>query len=462
MAAAAAPVNPNPLLPPRLGFPMDLTAYGIRGTGAEHIITNFEDLQNATPTHIEVHNLMESPYEGVLRLIKGCQFTLNGLVHKIETTIGNPGVFGIGYQVVREDGTILFLKSFINHDYNPESPESRRDKYEGITQAIIHRTTVKPLVNHDDCEYTPHCNIFTADIRQADAEGELIVPSVQTKRLFILQTNYGIDGINGKTLQDFIGSPQFTIPIFRSIFVKLARKLFVLQNLYNFNHGDLHSSNVFVVPNVPVGAAGVGNWSPRLIDYGFSLMHLDPGNPATAFGANNKIDNNTIINLNEARDLVFLSSSLRPMIRHGPPGRPTDVELFILSPADYSMLRQYRQDERVAHWVVNEYFNNEANRENLQNARPINVLAEFNDLNVRECIAPPAAPTASAAASGGAGSGNAATPPAAGGAGSGNTGTSTLVSKGGARKQQKPKKTKRYRQTKKRKTRRISFKKYIK
>jgi hypothetical protein len=384
-----------PLLPPPLVFPMDLTAYGIRREDGNVVIANKAELKKARIDHIvdPPHTLIEAMDQfGTYTIQLGSTFKLNNLLHTVGIKIGNPGRYGIGYLVdrINDDATVtqLFLKAFINHIYNPILYESRQNKYEGIMQAIIHKTTEKPPAVHEDCVYTPNCKLFTANVPLVNAAGEDRGNAV---RFYILQENYVSAG--GLTLHNFLSDPRYTVNRIRSILVKLARKLFVLQRLYLFNHGDLHADNVFVVPNLDDGS-----WSPRLIDYGFSLMRLNPVDPETEFGANNFIINR----LNAASNLTHLVSYLRIVgVR-----AITDVELFIVPVDAFNALRNFDYETRTkhianpykrtpyAHRAIIPFFDTPGNQHKINSARPISVLnnAMFNVLNVPECILPAPAP----------------------------------------------------------------------
>ena len=71
--------------------------------------------------------------------------------------------------------------------------------------------------------------------------------------------------------------------LFEKLFVKLSRMFDVLYEFYQFNHGDFHFGN-FLGYWLNGPTAGVNrDFSVRLIDFGFSMLHIPnsvAGNPS--------------------------------------------------------------------------------------------------------------------------------------------------------------------------------------
>jgi hypothetical protein len=458
-STAAAAAAPAPII---INFPLHLTfPFNLKETlllPDDEIINTIEDLENARPGYLpstpESNNLYESLYNGVYHLCMNASFTIAGYKYKVLRPTGNPSSYGIGYLVERTDSTTgaitnWFLKTFGNYEYNPmdggrvQSPIILNGIKEAITQSIINDTT--RFKDHDDCEYTPECFVFTAKVKEYNKYR--VETGKETYRLFILQFNYAAD-IHGYTLFDGMNGGLISNDDLQIILVNIARKLYILWHLYQFNHGDLHLNNIFIVPGTDNGRP----LSPRFIDFGLSIMRIG----GSYYGSNA----HGIKYLREGRDLSYLASYLRLFVR-----TRTHIENFIVDDTQYAALSII--NPRKPYKATLQYFNDPA-KDN-RNAYPEEVLKTFPQFIVKEgrefcnpglydrpgVIVEGAGAGANVPAVGGAGGGS--NVPAVGGAGGGAAEAAVVVPAppnvtGGARKRRRTRRHRR--QMKRRNTRR--------
>jgi hypothetical protein len=372
-AAAVAPAPAAPIInfPLPLEFPLNLKDALILHD--DEIINTIEDLVNVRPGFLqstpEFNNLYESLYNGIYHLCMNTRFKIGSYTYKVLRPAGHPSSYGIGYLVERTDSitgaiTHWFLKTFGNHEYNPmdggriQSPIILNGIKEAILQSIINDTT--RFKDHDDCEYTPECFLFAAKVKELSQSGA--ETGKERYRLFILQYNYAAD-VHGYTLFDGLNGGLLTNDDLQTILVNIARKLYILWNLYRFNHGDLHLNNIFIVPGLDNGRP----LSPRFIDFGLSVMKIgDDWYGPNAHGM-------TITR--RGRDLTYLVAFLRSVLAD-----KTDVENFILSDI-YGKLSL--MNPRKPYEATLQYFN-DPTKDN-RNAHPEEVLKTFPQFIVKEC-----------------------------------------------------------------------------